>query len=310
MHLEQAPVAAQVPSERDDLERMLFIRRFEELAARLKHEGRIPGSLHDCAGQEAVAVGVCGAMGPDDLLFSGHRGVGHCLARGSDPVRLLQELMGLEAGFGGGHAGAMHIFDTQAGVLGTNGIVGASLPLAAGGALALQNAGSDACAVSFFGEGAITTGAFHEALHLAGLWKLPILFVCEHNGYVEFTPSQTVLLNRAYLLADCYDVAGVPVDGVSVDVVRAAAAEALAWVMSGKGPCLLDCRTYRFGGHYEGDLQAYRSSGEARQWAAEFDPIVHEAARLGLDAATVQAIERRVEADVAAILTQAAAGNA
>jgi TPP-dependent pyruvate/acetoin dehydrogenase alpha subunit len=287
-----------------DIELMVFIRCFEANAALLKAQGAIPGSLHDCAGQEAVAVGVCSAMEDNDVLFSGHRGIGHALARGINPRRLLAELMGLEAGFGAGNAGGMHIFDRSSGILGTNGIVGASLPIAVGAALTFQTLGKNSCSVVFFGEGAITTGAFHEALYLAGLWKLPVLFICEHNGYVEFTPSESLLLNRAYLVGDCYDVESFPVDGADVRAVNEAAHDGLTWARSGHGPALLDCRVYRFGGHYEGDTQAYRHPGESLSWQNQFDPITRAAQQLELDPTAVDQIFAAAEKDVSGIVDE------
>ncbi len=255
------------------LARMIRIRRFEELAARLRAQGVIPGFLHPYIGQEAVAVGVCDVLGPEDVQTSTHRGHGHMIGRGADPAKMYAELFARITGYNRGKGGSLHMIDTDLGFLGANGIVAGGIPLATGAALQLKRAGKDAVAVTFFGDGASNEGAFHEAMNLAALWKLPILFVCENNLYGEFTRQ-----DKHQLIADVADRAagyvmpGVVVDGNDVLAVRAVTAEAVGRARAGEGPTLIECKTYRHRGHFEGDMAKYRPKGELEYWLTR-DPI-------------------------------------
>lgn len=283
----------------DALRRMMLIRRFEEKAARLRARGFIPGFLHPCIGQEAVAVGVCSALGPNDVLTSTHRGHGHMLARGADPARMYAELYARTTGYNRGKGGSLHMIDVDLGFLGANGIVGAGIPLATGAALQLKRKGSDGVAVSFFGDGATNQGAFHESLNLAALWKLPVLFVCENNLYGEFTRQDrhqaiTDIADRAA----AYGMVGTVVDGNDVEAVHLATREAVARARNGEGPTLIEAKTYRHRGHFEGDMARYRPEEEVAHWM-ERDPITTYASRLadeiGFTDADLEALQESVE---------------
>jgi pyruvate dehydrogenase E1 component alpha subunit len=254
--------------------RMLLIRRFEERAAQLRAAGLIPGFLHPCIGQEASAVGVCDALGPDDVLTSTHRGHGHMIARGADPARMYAELFARTGGYNRGKGGSLHMIDTELGFLGANGIVGGGIPLAGGAALQLKRSGRDAVAVSFFGDGATNEGSFHETLNMAALWKLPVLFVCENNLYGEFTrQSDHMLLTDVADRAASYGLPGVVVDGNDVLAVREVTRQARDRARAGEGPTLIETKTYRHRGHFEGDMARYRSKDELASWV-ERDPVV------------------------------------
>ncbi len=239
------------------------IRAFEAEVQRLAAAGEVPGFPHLSTGQEAVAVGVCAHLARDDALFTSHRGHGHVLAKGSEPRAMLAEIMGRSAGLCRGYGGSMHLVDAAKGVLGATGVVGGNLPLAAGAAWAAQARGKDAISVVFFGDGATGAGIFHETVNLSVLWKLPVLFVCENNGYAEFTSREehsTVGSVRAF--AAPYGMPATTVDGNDLPAVFEAAREAIACVRGGEGPYLLECMTHRMAGHFVGDAQRYRSREE------------------------------------------------
>ena len=252
---------------------MFLIRRFEERAAHLRQQGFIPGFLHPYIGQEAVAVGVCAALEDGDVITSTHRGHGHMLARGADPARMYAELYGRQDGYNRAKGGSLHMIDVALGFLGANGIVGGGIPLATGAALQKKREGQGRVAVSFFGDGATNEGSFHESLNLASLWSLPVVYVCENNFYGEFTPQHkhqpiTEIARRA----DSYAMEGVVVEGNYVLEMRAAARAAVERARAGKGPTLIEARTYRHRGHYEGDMARYRPPGELEEWMAR-DPL-------------------------------------
>jgi pyruvate dehydrogenase E1 component alpha subunit len=272
---------------------MRLIRRFEEVALELVAAGEIVGGIHPYIGQEAVAVGACAALRPDDVLTSTHRGHGHVLAKGADPGRMLAELCGRTTGLNRGRGGSMHAADLSLGVLGANGIVGAGAPIAVGAAWAARRAGSDRVALSFFGDGALSQGVLLEAFNLAAIWRLPAVFVCENNGYATTMPTERGMAGSAVGRAEGLGVPGVTVDGMDVEVVRAAVAEAVDRGRSGGGPGFVECLTYRFHGHHTNELgrrNTYRTVAEIDRWR-ERDPLeVHAprlepGARAGLDAA-------------------------
>ncbi|HWQ24739.1 MAG TPA: thiamine pyrophosphate-dependent enzyme [Gaiellaceae bacterium] len=277
---------------------MLLIRRFEERAAELRQAGYIPGFLHPYIGQEAVAVGVCAALGAGDVLTSTHRGHGHMLARGADPRRMYAELYARRDGYNRAKGGSLHMIDTELGFLGANGIVGGGIPLAVGAALQLQRTGSSGVAVSFFGDGASNEGAFHESLNLASLWKLPVVFVCENNLYGEFTRQDLHQpIRDVAIRASSYAMPGVIADGNDVLAVHRLAQEAVARARAGEGPTLLEAKTYRHRGHYEGDMGRYRPPEEVAEWLAR-DPILVLGSRLvgdGVGQDELDAIAERVE---------------
>jgi pyruvate dehydrogenase E1 component alpha subunit len=239
------------------------IRLFETQVQRLAAAGEVPGFPHLSMGQEAVAVGVCAHLSRDDVLFTSHRGHGHVLARGSDLEATFAEILGRESGLCRGRGGSMHLVDAANGVLGATGVVAGNLALAAGAAWAAQAQGRKSISVVFFGDGATGAGAFHETLNLAALWRLPVLFVCENNGYAEFTSREEHSnVTQVASFAAPYAIPTRTIDGNDLLAVHAAAGEAIAGPRSGTGPYLLECMTFRMTGHYVGDAQHYRSKEE------------------------------------------------
>ncbi len=233
---------------------MLTIRRFEERVGALFGAGRIPGSVHLCIGQEAVAAGVCGALRADDYVTSTHRGHGHCIAKGADLGRMLAELFAKRTGSCKGKGGSMHITEVGIGLLGANGIVGGGIPMAVGAALSARLRDSDQVAVSFFGDGAGNQGTFHESLNLAAIWKLPVLFICENNQFTELTYYRDVTsVDDFSSRAAGYGIPGLLVDGQDVMAVLEATTHAVERARRGEGPTLIEARTYRFHGHLEGE---------------------------------------------------------
>ncbi len=252
---------------------MLLIRLFEQRVEQLFTEGVIRGTMHPCTGQEAVAVGVMAALSPSDYITSTHRGHGHFLARGGDPRLMMAELFGKKTGYSGGRGGSQLMGDYSLGFLGGNGITGGSIPVATGVGLSLKRRQQDAVAVCFFGDGASNQGTFHESLNMAGLWDLPVLYVCENNAYAMSTPvHQALSIENVADRAGAYGFPGVSVDGNDVSAVRKAVVEARARACRGKGPSLIECKTYRLSGHSRGDQRRYRSA-EEEQKAWQQDPI-------------------------------------
>ncbi|MBD0690012.1 thiamine pyrophosphate-dependent dehydrogenase E1 component subunit alpha [Streptomyces sp. CBMA123] len=279
-----------------------LIRGFEELALGLVTSGAIPGGIHPYIGQEAVAVGVCSALGPADRLTSTHRGHGHVLARGAAPHRLLAELAGRVDGLNGGRGGSMHAADLSLGILGANGIVGAGAPIAVGAAWASRHgeADDDAVAVAFFGDGALNQGVLLESLNLAAMWRLPVVFVCENNGYATTLPAATAVAGSATGRAAAFGIPAEQVDGMDTEAVRAAALRAVGRARSGDGPGFLECRTYRYEGHHTMERRMklrYRAPEEVAAWR-ERDPLPRAAAPL--DPATVAELDRSVAEQLAA----------
>jgi TPP-dependent pyruvate/acetoin dehydrogenase alpha subunit len=253
---------------------MALIRAFETRVAELYRDGEIPGFVHTSLGQEAVAAGVCGALERDDYLTTTHRGHGHVLAKGADLDRMMAELFGKATGLCGGKGGSMHVADPSVGILGANAIVGAGIPLAVGAALSSKLLRQGRVAVSFFGEGAVNQGAFHEAVNLAAIWDLPVIFLCENNVYAEFTDSRS--MTRVPSVAErarAYGIDGHTVDGNDVEAVYGIAAAAVQQCRAGRGPVLIEAETYRWHGHYEGDAQPYKPGDEASLWR-DRDPLV------------------------------------
>jgi 2-oxoisovalerate dehydrogenase E1 component len=252
---------------------MTKIRAFETTVQRLFAEGRLPGFVHLSIGQEAVAVGACRALQQDDWITSNHRGHGHCIAKGMSIDAMMAELFGRVSGTCRGQGGSMHIADPDWGVLGANGIVAAGLPIAAGAALAEQLRGEDRVALAFFGEGAAAQGAFHEALNLAAVWKLPMIFVCENNGYAEFSSfAETSPVSSVADRAPAYGVPATTVDGNDVENVFSACGDAVEAARAGAGPALIEAKTFRVRGHYEGDPAKYRDPKDLER-ALKRDPL-------------------------------------
>jgi 2-oxoisovalerate dehydrogenase E1 component len=259
--------------------RMLLIRGFEQRVAALYRDGEVPGFVHLSIGQEASAVGACWPLRQSDVVTSTHRGHGHCLAKGLDPLGMFAELMAKEQGTNRGRGGSMHIADPHLGILGANGIVAAGLPIAVGAATAAQLRHDGGVAVAFFGDGAVAQGAFHEALNLAAVWDVPVVFFCENNGYAEFSPAATQHAASLEQRAAGYGVDYIGVDGNDVVAVAACMQDVVAAVRAGRGPVIVEAETYRWHGHYEGDPERYRTEDEVREWAAR-DPLVLHAERL------------------------------
>ncbi len=280
-------------------EQMVTIRQFEERAGREFAAGKVPGFVHLYAGEEAVAIGVCSHLTDDDFITSHHRGHGHCIAKGVDVREMVAELLGREAGACRGKGGSMHIADVHKGMLGANGIVGGGFPLATGAGLTAKQNGRGQVAVCFFGDGAANQGTFHESLNLAGIWKLPVIFVAENNGYAESTPVTYHMSCRDIAeRAVSYDMPGVTVDGLDVLAVYEAAGEAIARARRGEGPSLIECKTYRYYGHFEGDTTTYRTKEELASYR-ERDPILklrHMLEERGIaTAASLDTIDQRVK---------------
>ena len=261
-----------VESLRTFYQTMLLIRTFEERVRTLTAGGLVPGLVHLSAGQEAVAVGVCGALATDDYIASNHRGHGHCLAKGADPNRLMAEILGRATGYSRGRGGSLHIYDPANGNLGTNGIVGGGIPLATGAALAALRQGTRRTAVCFFGDGALNQGLLFECLNMAAIWALPVLFVCENNGYGEYTASDTVTAGDIIERGRVFNISSATVDGMDVCAVNEWATRAVERARAGDGPAFVICNTYRFGGHHVSDKQDYKSAAEETLWK-ERDPI-------------------------------------
>jgi len=252
---------------------MKKIRIFEEEAVKLFAAHELPGWLHSYIGEEAVAAGVCLALNPGDYIASTHRGHGHCIAKGVSLRKMMAELYGKETGYCLGRGGSMHIADFSLGMLGANGIVGGGIPIATGAALGSQMDKDNKVTVCFFGDGASNQGAFHEALNLASAWKLPIVYVCENNLYAETTPqSEHQAVQNIADRAVAYGIAGEIADGMDILSVYEKAREATERARSGEGPTLLECKTYRYRGHWEGDPQPYRTKVEIEEWRKK-DPI-------------------------------------
>ena len=260
------------------LRRMMVIRGFEERVAALYRDGEVPGFVHLSTGQEASAVGACWPLRDTDVLTSTHRGHGHCLAKGLAPLGMFAELMARDGGTNRGRGGSMHIADPTIGIFGANGIVGAGLPIAVGAAAAAQLRAEGNVAVAFFGDGAVAQGAFHEAVNLAAVWNLPVVFWCENNGYAEFSPAATQHAAPLEKRAAGYGVDYVSVDGNDVVAVATTMTDVLAAVRGGR-PVIVEAATYRWHGHYEGDPQRYRSDDELDDWKLR-DPIVVQTQRL------------------------------
>jgi len=273
---------------------MWTIRRFEEAVDDLFARGLMHGTMHLSIGQEASATGACMALRSDDAITSTHRGHGHCIGKGADLTRMMAELLAKETGYCRGRGGSMHIADVATGNLGANGIVAGGIPIATGAALAYQLRGEDRVVACFFGDGAANEGAFHEAVNLAAIWKLPVVFICENNKYgMSFSTEKSMAVAHVADRASAYGIPGVTVDGNDVEAVHAAVADAVSRARSGAGPTLVENVTYRWKGHSKSDKSLYRTKEEIAEWRA-LDPIVRFEAvvqeRGLLDEAAVQAV--------------------
>jgi len=286
-------------------ERMQTIRLFENQVKTEFGKGKIPGFVHLYAGEEAIAVGICSELTDADYMTSTHRGHGHCIAKGVGIRAMMAELFGKATGICKGKGGSMHIADMDKGMLGANGIVGAGPPLACGSALSSKTKGTDQVTVCFFGDGASEQGTLHESLNLAAIWNLPVVFVAENNGYAEATPSHYhCSVENIADRAAAYNMPGVTIDGNDVFAVHEAAHEAITRARAGHGPTLLECKTYRLNGHFEGDMQTYKIPEEQKKYQTELDPLkVFKENVLARNLVTedeLQAIEDRAKTEVEA----------
>jgi len=286
--------------------RMVMIRMFEEQVNELYTRALMPGLAHLYVGEEAVAVGICEALRPDDYITSTHRGHGHCLAKGASPDRMFAELLGKEAGYCRGKGGSMHIADPATGNLGANAIVGGSAGIATGAAFSSKHLGTNQVTVCFFGEGALGQGVLYEVLNLASLWKLPVIYACENNLYNEYTHYKETTAGDVLARGSAFGLHAESVDGQDVRAVYATAKRLVERARKGEGPAFLLCNTYRYTGHHVGDInrEYYRSKQEEQQWKTERDPIKNLADWLieqkYAEAAALDQIQTEVRAEMKA----------
>jgi len=278
-----------------------LIRRFEQRAIEMVRSGVIQGGIHPYIGEEAIAAGVCAALGADVLITSTHRGHGHVLAKGADPVRMLAELAGRETGLNGGRGGSMHAADVSSGIYGANAIVGASAAIAAGAAWSHQRAGRDRVVASFCGDGAVNQGVFLEALNLTSLRRLPVIFVCENNGFATSMRVQDTTAGSITGRAEAFGIPAETIDGMDAEAVLAASARAVARARAGDGPTFLECLTYRFDAHHTWEYSVrprYRTDEEvAAAWAR--DPVDIQAARVP------EAVRLQIDTEIEELLDEA-----
>jgi TPP-dependent pyruvate/acetoin dehydrogenase alpha subunit len=254
--------------------KMLTVRAFEEKAGELFAQGLIPGFIHLSIGEEASSVGTCSVLRDDDYVASTHRGHGHLIAKGADPRRMFAELFGRKAGYCKGKGGSMHIADFSIGILGANGVVGGGFPIIIGAGLSIKLRKSDQVGVVFFGDGAANRGTFHEAANMAAIWKLPVVFVCENNLYASTTPARYSLAGGSVAgRAAAYGIPGYAINGNEILEVRETVGKAVKWAREGKGPSIVENKTYRYRGHFEGDPQKYRTQNEIGEFQRKGDPI-------------------------------------
>lgn len=284
------------------LQRMCEIRYFEEKAEDLYVRGLVHGTMHLSIGQEAGSVGSIATLRPTDLIIHHHRGHGHTIAKGADLTRMMAEFLGREAGYCRGRGGSMHIADIQGGNLGATGVVGGGIPTAVGIALALQMRRSDQVLLSYFGDGASNEGEFHEALNMASVWKLPVVFICDNNQYgMSMHMSKVMNIATISQRAVAYGIPGKTVDGNDVLAVYAAVAEAVEFARAGNGPTLIDCLSYRWRGHSKSDRNLYRTQQEIEEWKTKcpirrFKQVLAKAAILNGDQA--EAIDQKAKTAV------------
>lgn len=274
------------------------IRRFEQRAIEQYRLGKIRGYLHPYLGEEAIAVGAIAALEPDDYIVSTHRGHGHAIAKGHDPKRMMAELFGKETGYCRGRGGSMHVASRSIRNLGANGIVGGGLAIAAGAAMAIRQRAGSEVVVAFCSDGSTANGIWHEAMNLAAIWDLPVIFVLENNQYAVSTPIRdSARVDRLSDRAAAYGMPGVTVDGNDAVVVLDAMREPLRRARAGEGPSLIECMTYRHGGHHVNDPGLYLPAEELQRWK-ERDPLIvlrHRLAEAGVDAVAIGAVDDQVE---------------
>jgi len=278
--------------------KMFQIRCFEEKVFELYARNLVPGTIHLYAGEEAVAVGVCGNLRKDDYITSTHRGHGHCIAKGAQLKRIMAEILGKKTGYCKGKGGSMHIAGFNVGMLGATAVVGAGLPIAMGAGLSVKLRGGDNVVACFFGDGASNQGTFHEAINMAAVWKLPVIFVCENNVYAMGTRQSTVMLKEN--IADravAYGIPGVAVDGNDILAVYGVAQKAVGRARTGEGPTLVECKTYRHKGHSRIDPAKYRPKEEVAKWLRK-DPVKRFKEKLLQTKVLLEAETQKIEKEV------------
>jgi TPP-dependent pyruvate/acetoin dehydrogenase alpha subunit len=286
------------------LRQMYLTRAFEEQAEKSYMEGKVHGTMHLSIGQEATAVGSISTLKENDYILSHHRGHGHCIAKGADLNMMMSEFFGKENGYCRGRGGSMHIADVSGGNLGANGVVGGGIPMAVGVGIGLKMENEDRILLSFFGDGAASTGAFHESMEMAVLFQVPVVFICENNQYaMSFPANKWTTSDRLAKFAECYGMPGEAVDGNDLMAVRAAVGEAVGRARNGDGPSLIVCNTYRWRGHSKSDRNLYRTKEEIEEWQKK-DPILRFTAMVVSDGILtnedVQAIKDQAYADIEA----------
>lgn len=285
--------------------KMVLIRKFEMCASKLFAQNKLPGFLHLYVGEEAVATGVCSALEVTDYITSTHRGHGHLIAKGGDVKKMMAELFAKETGYCKGKGGSMHISDRDKGILGANGIVGAGIPIATGAAFASKYKGDGRVAVSFFGDGAANRGTFHEALNMAAAFKLPAVFVCENNLFaISVCARYHMAISDISDRAAAYGMPGYSIDGNDVELVYETTKAAVERARRGEGPTLIECKTWRHRGHYEGDPDDYRTAEEKAEWMQK-DPIERLAKRLIQEGICTQAELDAIASDADKLLAEA-----
>ena len=263
------------------LRTILKIRRFEEKTIQMYQIAKIWGYLHPYVGEEAIAVGACAAINKSDYIISTHRGHGHSIAKGADLNRMMAELLGKATGYCKGRGGSMHIADTELGMLGANGIVGGGIPISVGAGFSCKMEAKGRVAVCFFSDGASNNGVFHEALNMAAIFNLPVIYVCENNMYaISMSSCDSIACKDIAKRAAAYDIPGVIVDGSDPEAVYRVVTEAVELARQGKGPSLIEAKTYRFGGHHPNDPADYRDKQEAEFYKREKDPVINYKKRL------------------------------
>jgi len=288
--------------------KMVMIRQFETLAGELFAASKIPGFIHLSIGQEASAVGVGSCLRTDDYLTTTHRGHGHMITKGADLKKMVAELFGKKTGYCKGKGGSMHIADFSLGILGANGVVGGGLPIITGAGFSIKMRKTDQVAVCFFGDGAANRGTVHEAMNMASIWKLPVIFVVENNQYASTTPQRYACsVSDISIRAAAYNMPGVAVDGNNLLKVREVALEAVQRARKGEGPSLIENKTYRIRGHYEGDPQAYRDEAEIAAWKNNNDPVKRFADYLTRKNILTGKLNKQIRDEVAAELADAVA---
>lgn len=291
---------------RSMLEQMYTIRVFEQMAEQSYALGKIHGTMHLSIGQEATAVGAVAALDPDDFILSTHRGHGHCIAKGADVNKMAAEFFGKETGYCRGRGGSMHIADVASGNLGANGVVAGGIPLAVGVGLSLKMRKTKQVVLCFFGDGAVNSGAFHEALNMTAIWTLPVVFICENNQYaMSYSAQKAFPIDDISIRAESYGMPGSSVDGNDLIAVHSAVQEAVARARDGAGPSFIVCETYRWKGHSKSDRNLYRTKEEIEEWKQK-DPIKRFRSKL-MDAGVLseeeadqlqQVAQKRIDASV------------